>query len=220
MNIRYPAVIFDLDGTLADTLKDLADATNWGLAKLGQPQHRLDNYRYLVGTGRTELCRKALPENRQDLVEQLIVLMTDYYAKHCFDTTLPYPGIEDLLNNLSAQNIKLAVLSNKPQNFVELTLERLFGRFRFSAVVGDCDDKPRKPDPTGALSIAKALKLPPQQIAYVGDTSTDMQTANRAKMFAIGVSWGFRERQELIDHGANVIVDTPDALYRVLTGLQ
>lgn len=217
---RFAAVIFDLDGTLADTLQDLADATNWGLTQLKQPPHPVASYKLLVGAGRTELCRRALAADRQDLVPELATLMSDYYGKHCFDFTRPYPGIPDLLDRLAVRGIQLAILSNKPQNFVELTMDTLFRGRTFAAVVGDVDGMPRKPDPAGALRIAQALRIPPADIAYVGDTSIDMETANRAGMYAIGVSWGFRERDELIGSGARVVVDTAEDLYREINGSQ
>ncbi len=214
-HLKYPAVIFDLDGTLADTLKDLANATNWALAQFNLPPHPLESYRYLVGEGRTQLCRKALPTDRQDLTDELARLMTEYYGKHCFDYTRPYPGIPNLLRKLTAGKVKLTVLSNKPQNFVELTMEKLFGEFHFEIILGDKPDLPRKPDPAGAILIAERLGFPPEKIAYVGDTSIDMQTANRAGMPAVGVTWGFRDRQELTEHGAKFIVDTPEELYKI-----
>jgi phosphoglycolate phosphatase len=213
--LKYPAVIFDLDGTLADTLKDLADATNWALAQFNLPPHPLESYRYLVGEGRTQLCRKALPPDRQDLTDEIARLMTEYYGKHCFDYTRPYPGIVAMLTKLSALGVKLTVLSNKPQNFVELTMKKLFGEFHFEVVLGDKPDLPRKPDPAGAILIAQQLELAPEKIAYVGDTSTDMQTATRAGMPAVGVSWGFRDRKELLEHGAKIIVDTPEELFKI-----
>jgi phosphoglycolate phosphatase len=213
--VKYPAVIFDLDGTLADTLKDLADATNWALAQFNLPPHPLESYRYLVGEGRTQLCRKALPQDRQDLTDELARLMTEYYSQHCFDYSRPYPGIPELLERLTARGVRLTVLSNKPQPFVELTMKKLFGEFHFDIVMGDTPDMPRKPDPSGAILIAQRLGLSPEKIAYVGDTSIDMQTANRAGMPAVGVTWGFRDRQELAEYGAKFIVDSPDELDRL-----
>jgi phosphoglycolate phosphatase len=217
-NSNYIAAIFDLDGTLADTLQDLADATNWALEQLDQPTHPLEKYRYMVGSGRTELMSRALPAEREDLLDESIRLMSEYYGRHCFDTTKLYPGIVELLRKLQADGLKVAVLSNKPHEFVVQTLERLFPDFKFDAQYGDREDVPRKPDPTGVLRIAKEFDIEPKDIAYVGDTSIDMDTANGAGMFAIGVSWGFRDRQELIDHGAKVIVDTAEELYRAITG--
>ncbi len=215
---RFSAVIFDLDGTLADTLQDLADATNWGLVQLNQPVHPLQNYRYLVGAGRRELCRLALREENRNLIDQLENLMTDYYAKHCFDATRPYAGIAEMLEKLSKQGVRLTVLTNKPQDFAELTIKTLFGDFQFDMVLGDTPELPRKPDPAGAKFIAEKLGLSREQIAYVGDTSIDMQTANRAGMYAIGVTWGFRDRQELEEHGARSIIDCPDELLPLIIG--
>jgi phosphoglycolate phosphatase len=216
--MKFDAAIFDLDGTLADTLEDLADATNWGLKKLGLPTHPVVDYRYFVGSGRTELCRRVLPKDKSDLLEKTIEYMSEYYQKHCFDKTKVYPGVAEMLKKLSAKGIKLAVLSNKPHDFVLLTMKKLFAGFNFDLLFGDRDGIPRKPDPAGAIEIAKELKISPARIAYVGDTSIDMQTANRAGMYAIGVSWGFRDRPELIESGSKIIVDTADELYNVIAG--
>jgi phosphoglycolate phosphatase len=216
--LKHAAVIFDLDGTLADTLKDLADATNWALEQLHQPIHPLEKYRYFVGSGRTELCNRALPADRQDLLEDCCRLMSEYYGKHCFDYTQLYPGITELVKKLRLAGLKVAVLSNKPHEFVVQTINLLFPDFHFDLLYGDRPNVPRKPDPAGALAIAKEFSLPPERIAYVGDTSIDMDTANRAGMFAIGVSWGFREREELMEHHARVIVDTMDELYHSIAG--
>jgi len=216
--MRFPAVIFDLDGTLADTLQDLAEATNWGLAQLGLPNHPTDDYRYMVGMGRTELCRRALPDDQQEHTDRLCSMMTEYYSEHCFDHTRLYPGTDELLSKLKTNGVKLAVLSNKPQNFVDLTVNRLIGTERFDLVLGESETTGRKPDPRGALMIATKLSVPAEEFAYVGDTSIDMETAVRAKMLPIGVTWGFRDRAELEEAGARIIVDGPDELYRVLTG--
>jgi phosphoglycolate phosphatase len=216
--MKYDAAIFDLDGTLADSLDDLADATNWGLVQLGMPMHHVTDYRYLVGEGRTELCRRALPADRQDLLEKLISLMSQRYEKHCFDKTRLYPGIAPMLRKLADLGIKLAVLSNKPHEFVILTMAKLFPDFKFDMLAGDRDGVPRKPDPTGAIEISNGFGIPPTRIAYVGDTKVDMETANRAGMFAIGVSWGFRDRDELIESGSKIIVDTADELFQVIAG--
>lgn len=214
--MSYSAAIFDLDGTLSDSLRDLAEATNWGLRELGMPVHPVADYRLMVGDGRTMLCRRALPEGREDLMQRLCALMTGYYREHCFDHTRPYPGIERMLATLRGVGMKLAVLSNKPQRFVDLTIETLFSAITFDAAVGDDGVLPLKPDPTGALQVAGALGVRAEQAAYVGDTSIDMKTANAAGMTAIGVTWGFRDRQELEESGAQVIVDGVDRLQSVL----
>jgi phosphoglycolate phosphatase len=215
---KHAAVIFDLDGTLADTLQDLADATNYALEKLHLPAHPLDKFRYFVGSGRTELCRRALPADRSDLMDDCSRFFSEYYTDHCFDYTKPYPGVAEVLKKLRQSGVKIAVLSNKPHEFVLQTLNMLFPDFHFDLLYGDRPEVPRKPDPAGALLIAKEFGVSSDRIAYVGDTSIDMDTANRAGMFAIGVSWGFRDRQELLDHHARIIVDTMDELYHSIVG--
>lgn len=212
----FPAAIFDLDGTLVDSLRDLAEATNWGLDQLGLPKHAVDSYKYMVGMGRRVLCERAVPADRQELVDQVSSLMTEHYGEHCFDYSRPYAGILPMLTRLQEREVKLAVLSNKPQNFVDLTVGRLLPGIAFEALVGENDQVGRKPDPRGALMIAERMGLPAEVIAYVGDTSIDMETAKRAGMFALGVTWGFRDRAELEGAGARQIVDTPEQLYQAL----
>jgi len=214
--MAFSAVVFDLDGTLADTLRDLADSVNDGLTKLSQPTWPVEAYRLMVGEGRRTLCQRALSADRQDLVDELETLMTAYYADHCFDFTAPYRGIMPMLQTLEQTKVRLAVLSNKPDPFVQLTIQKLFPTTPFEVVLGEHDDLPRKPDPAGAIEVARRMKLSPGDVAYVGDTWIDMQTANGAGMFAIGVTWGFRDRDELQRSGAKVIVDTTDELLRIL----
>lgn len=216
--MRFPAVIFDLDGTLIDSLRDLAEATNWGLKQLGLPTHPVEAYRYMVGMGRHELCRRAAGNENEERVDRLSTLMTRHYSEHCLDHSRPYEGIVDMLKELQGVGLKMGILSNKPQNFVDLTVRTLLGQFVFDAVIGDRDGLERKPDPQGALLIAETFGLPPASVAYVGDTSIDMDTANRAGMVALGVTWGFRTRAELEEANAHQIAETPDELYRILAG--
>ena len=163
--MKFDAVIFDLDGTLADTLDDLAEATNVGLEQLGLPPVPVEKIKYMVGMGRTELCRRALPADHQHLVNRLAELLSAYYAEHWHDQTVLYPGIEDLLRRLAESGLPLAVLSNKPQDFVEVMVARMMGFVRFAVVQGDRPDVPRKPDPAGALAIAQTLAVPVERIA-------------------------------------------------------
>ncbi len=211
--LQYQAVIFDLDGTLADTIQDLADATNWGLRQLGFPEYPAEDYKLMVGEGRLELCRRALPKDAVGSAERLAELMTEYYSQHYLDNTKLYPGIEELLHKLNETPVKLAVLSNKPHKFVELTVSKLCSGIDFDIVWGEHNGIARKPDPSGALEIAKRLTVPPARILYAGDTSIDMITAKKAGMFAVGVTWGFRSREELTESGADVIVDRPEQIY-------
>jgi phosphoglycolate phosphatase len=213
-NIR--AVLFDLDGTLADTLADLANATNWALTQLGCPTHSIDSYRYRVGRGARELCSQALPTDRQELVDEAVRLMREHYDAHCFDLTMLYPGIPELLSALAERGYKLAVLSNKPDDFTKRVIAHYFQPSPFTVVRGQLPNVPLKPDPAAALQIAQELAIPPTQWLYLGDTNTDMQTARAAGMEAIGVLWGFRDRDELVQSGAMHIVSKPDEVLKLI----
>ena len=210
------AVLFDLDGTLADTLADLANATNWALQQVNCPTHPVDSYRYKVGDGARELCARALPTHRQDLVDRVLQLMRQHYDEHCFDLTRLYPGIADLVSALAGRQLKLAVLSNKPDEFTKRVVAYYFKPVPFSIVRGQLPSVPLKPDPTAALQIARELGVPAAHWLYLGDMNTDMQTACAAGMHPIGVLWGFRDREELIESGAENAVATPTDLLRLL----
>jgi len=210
------AVLFDLDGTLADSLADLANATNWALAQLGYPTHPLESYRYFVGDGARQLCARALPADKQNLVDDTLRLMRERYDAHCFDLTKLYTGIPELIATLAARHFRLAVLSNKPDHFTKRMITHYFDPSPFAIVRGQLPNVPLKPDPTAALQIAQELGVPPAQWLYLGDTNTDMQTARRAGMHAVGVLWGFRDREELIETGAEHIVARPEELLDLL----
>jgi len=205
----FRAVLFDLDGTLADTLADLANATNWALSQVGCPPHPVDAYRHMVGDGARELCSRALPADRQDLVDTVLRLERQHYDEHCFDETRIYPGITELVAALSQRQLKLAVLSNKPDEFTNRMIDRYFKPSPFAVVRGQLPNVPLKPDPTAALQIANELGIPPAQWLYLGDTNTDMRTACAAGMHPVGVLWGFRDREELLQTGAGHIVAKP-----------
>jgi phosphoglycolate phosphatase len=210
------AVLFDLDGTLADTLADLANATNWALAQLGCPTHSTDSYRYRVGRGARELCAGALPADRQGLVDEAVRLMREHYDAHCFDLTTLYPGIAELTSSLAERGAKLAVLSNKPDDFTKRLIAHYFKPSPFAVVRGQLPNVPLKPDPTAALKIARELAIAPTQWLYLGDTDTDMQTARAAGMEPVGVLWGFRERDELVQSGATHVVSRPDEVLELI----
>ena len=213
-NVR--AVLFDLDGTLANTLVDLANATNWALAQLGCPTHLLDTYRYKVGDGARELCARALPADKQHLVEDAVRLMRARYDKHCFELTQLYDGIPELVSTLAGRRIKLAVLSNKPDDFTKRMVKHYFKPSPFDAVRGQLPNVPLKPDPTAALQIAAELGVPPAQWLYLGDTNTDMRAAHAAGMLPVGVLWGFRDREELLESGAKHLVAKPEDVLRLI----
>ena len=210
------AVLFDLDGTLADSLADLANATNWALAQLGCPTHPAASYRYFVGDGARELCARALSANKQNLVDETLRLMRERYDAHCFDLTKLYPGIPELISALVKRRYRLAVLSNKPDVFTKRMIGHYFNPSPFAVVRGQLPNVPLKPDPTAALQIAQELGVPPAQWLYLGDTNTDMRTALAAGMHPVGVLWGFRDREELAASGAEHIVAKPEEVLALL----
>ncbi len=210
------AVIFDLDGTLADTLDDLTDAYNYGLKELHLPGHTKEQYKMMVGTGSRELSRKALPPDRTDLIDKLLELSLSRYNDHYLDKTAAYPGITELLDQLTQRNIRLAVLSNKPDSFTRRIVQELFGPERFEIIRGHRDGTPTKPDPTVVLAILEQMELSCADVLYVGDSATDMATAAAANLPSVGVTWGFRDRQELQTAGAGHIIDQPAQLLDLL----
>ena len=206
------ALIFDLDGTLADTLRDIMDAMNHALAERGLPVHDADAYRQFVGEGASQLVRNALPPGHESRVPELLAAYRAFYLEHLIVHTQPYPGIRELLAELQAQRLPLAVLSNKPHELTIRIVAELFPDVPFVGVLGQRKDHPRKPDPSGALELCHALGHPPADVALVGDTRTDMQTARAAGMLAIGVRWGFRDPPELLEHGAHHLIEKPTDL--------
>lgn len=216
MKIKFQAAVFDLDGTLADSLADLANATNAALAQLNCPTHPLEDFRYLVGDGARILCQRALPRDKQNLVDETLALMRKHYDAHCFDETKLYPGILELVSALHKHGCKLAVLSNKPDEFTKRMVDRYFKPNPFLITRGALAHVPLKPDPTAAVDIARELGVPVGQCLYLGDTNTDMKTAVSAGMFPIGVLWGFRDREELLDSGAKAIVGKPAEILDLL----
>jgi phosphoglycolate phosphatase len=211
------ALIFDLDGTLADTLRDIMDAMNHALAQRGLPAHGPDAYRQFVGEGASQLVRNALPPGREALVPELLAAYRAHYLAHLIVHTQPYPGISELLSELQARGRPLAVLSNKPHELTTRIVTALFPAVRFVGVLGQRPDHPLKPDPAGALELCSALGHAPGDVALVGDTRTDMQTARAAGMIAIGVRWGFRDARELSEHGAHHVVAEPHELLALLS---
>ena len=209
--MRFAAAVFDLDGTLLDTLADLADSTNAALAAAGHPPHPIDAYRYFIGNGIENLVRCALPATARDdaSVARAKAAMEAEYSRRWQAKTQPYTGVPELLDALSERQMPMAILSNKPQAFTRLTVDALLPRWSFHPVCGAQPDVPRKPDPAAALYIAAALGHSPEECLYLGDTDTDMQTATRAGMYALGATWGFRSGDELRQSGARDLLDAP-----------
>jgi phosphoglycolate phosphatase len=211
--LRVPkACIFDLDGTLVDSLPDIAEALNECLELLGLEQRPIEQYRYLVGEGVPTLCRRALGETHPHLVARLTELARPRYGARPLRYTRPYPGVPQLIERLRARNIKLAVLSNKPH---DLTI-RVVGAFwpddEFECIQGYVDEAQRKPDPFYVLRLCEQLAVSPGETWLIGDTPTDVATAARAGAVCVGVTWGFRTRADLDAAGARYIVDHPEEI--------
>ncbi len=209
------AVIFDLDGTLADTLDDIANAMNHVLVELGFPTATADEHRAGVGWGVRHLVKHALPGSDEALVDEATARFRRYYTDHLIVDTRPYPGIAELLDRLQGR-YTLAVLSNKPQAMTAAMIEEVFARWQFADVVGAREGVPRKPDPTSALALAQRLDVSPRDCVFVGDTDVDIQTATAAGMTPVGVGWGFRDGAELVAAGASALLSEPLQLLEVL----
>ena len=209
--MTYQAVLFDLDGTLLDTAEDLADAMNAALGQLGCPPRSLAECKRFVGDGLRMFASRSLPEDRRDdeTLTRCCQVFRDAYARCWNVKTRPYAGVADLLDALAERGVPLTVLSNKPDEFTRMMVERMLAGWQFAAVRGVRDDGVRKPDPAGALEIAARLAIPPQAFLYLGDSDTDMETARAAGMFAVGATWGFRPACELAAHGAGALIDHP-----------
>lgn len=210
------AIIFDLDGTLINSLDDIAAAANHALATLGQPTHTVEEYRYKVGYGADVLFQKALPADAQHLVPGALVRFKAYYAEHMDDHTRLYDGVGDMLDALQRRGIPLAVLSNKPHAATVAIVKKMLGRWQFAAVAGHRENVPKKPAPEPALALAAELQVEPRRVYFVGDAEPDMQTAAAAGMNAVGALWGFRSREELIHHGAKHLIAHPLELLDVI----
>ena len=210
----YQAYIFDLDGTLLDTLESLANCYNRTLSKYGYPIHDVDAYRYFIGDGAEKCMKRCLPASSDtpEIVKQLLTAQREDYQQTWQELAAPYPGIVELLRSLVDRQVRFAVLSNKDQAFTESCVHHFLPDFKFDHVVGFSDTTPHKPDPAGAKKIASDWGIAPEQIAFVGDTSMDMETAVGSGMAAVGVLWGFRTKQELQDAGARHIVDSPEKI--------
>ncbi len=217
MHIR--AVLFDLDGTLLNTLADIAAAVNHALRETGQPPHPVDAYTAMVGSGLRETVRRALPADTAedtDLLDRCVALMSRAYRAEPARRTVPYQGIPELLEELAERSIPAGVLSNKSDELVRTIVSGTLPEVRFAVVRGLADDAPAKPDPTSALRAAEALRAEPSEILLVGDSEIDMQTARNAGMVPVGVAWGFRAVEDLRSAGARHIVMQPGEIVRIL----
>ncbi|MFO0910469.1 MAG: HAD family hydrolase [Isosphaeraceae bacterium] len=214
----FRAVVFDLDGTLLNTLDDIAAAANTVLAETGFPTHPVESYREFIGRGVSILFQRALPETARD-AETIVRCVNGFqvaYGVLWNHLTRPYDGIPALLDELTARATILTLLSNKPDDFTQQCARQYLAAWPFRVVIGASDRIPRKPDPTGVFELAAQVGLPPREFVYVGDSAVDMETATRAGMYPVGVSWGFRPVSELRQAGARAIIETPNQLLDLL----
>ncbi len=204
-------VIFDLDGTLLDTIADLATAVNFALRVYGHPEHEVDEYRYFVGDGIRKLVERALPVEARTTghIDEVLGYFRQYYMRHCEDLTAPYTGIVELLKELQSRGVMLAVASNKFQVGTESLVKRYFPDINFVAVLGQREGVPVKPNPQIVFDIMRVANVAPHEVLYVGDSGVDMQTAVSAGVTAVGVLWGFRTADELLQNGAGSLASIP-----------
>ena len=213
--MRFKAAVFDLDGTLLNTLEDIADSINIMLSLHQFPRHSYETYKYLVGDGLTELVARALPEEERtpEMIKSCVAEAFKEYQQHWNIKTKLYKGIPELLCGLRNKGLNLTIVSNKPDELTQKTVKHYLSDFPFKIVIGESPKFPKKPDPESTLYIAKALNLHPSECVYFGDTSIDMKTARTAGMFAVGVLWGFRKARELAEYGANLLIYTPSDFF-------
>ena len=214
----FQAIIFDLDGTLLDTLSDIGDSVNLMLAEYGFSGHTPDDYRRFIGNGIQMLVTRALPiEGRsEELVTACVHRARELYWENWNRKTRPYDGITDLLDQLKAKGLPLAVLSNKPHDFTVRYVNAYFDQWDFKVVMGQNDHFPVKPDPASALEIARQIDLAPDSFIFVGDSAVDMKTAVAAGMHAVGAAWGFRGPKELRENGCQTLAENPADILRLL----
>lgn len=207
----FQAILFDLDGTLLDTLGDLSDTANLVLAKNGFPIHNPDAYRFFVGEGVAMLFNRALPENMRngDIVRICVHAFHEEYSRRWNIKTKPYIGVKEMLDALTMYGIKMAILSNKPDNFTKQCVAEFLSGWTFDMILGQHNLLPLKPDPSGAKEIARCLNILPSNFIYLGDTAVDMKTAVSAGMFPVGALWGFRTEKELLENGAKILIKKP-----------
>ena len=214
--MKYETVIFDFDGTLLYTVRDLADAVNYAIAKHGHPTHSVKAIERMVGNGVNMLVARALPRGFDTPdYEEIMTDFRGFYAAHCLDNTHPYDGVTELLAQLKAEGRHLAIVTNKYQAAAEELRKRFFAS-SVDLIVGDFEGRRRKPEPDGVLMALEALRADKRGAVYVGDTEVDMQTAGNAGLDCICVSWGYRTRRELVELGAAAIADSTRELLSML----
>ena len=215
--MKYKSVIFDLDGTLVNSIEDLSDAMNTVLKNQGFPTHTYQAYKIMIGSGIKNLVGKALPATHanENTINASFEMMMEIYSSNCINKTKPYDGIIELLDYLKAKEIPLNVLSNKSDVLTKKITEAIFPNY-FQTVLGLTSEETKKPNPVQAIAISEKLGIPSDKCIFIGDTDVDIQTAKNANMFAVGVLWGFREKEELLSNGAQFLLSKPMDLIEIL----
>lgn len=210
--------IFDLDGTLLNTIEDLGRAANHALATKGLPIHNMASYPFLVGNGVRNLLLRALPDtyHTESAIDEVLAIFKEYYNEHNCDYTTPYDGIRELLQNLSDMGVKIAVASNKYQQATEKIVRHYFPDIEFISINGQQEGIPVKPDPSIVFDILLKAETTKDETVFIGDSGVDMETARRACVDSIGVTWGFRSEKELTEHFADKIVHKPSEIFEIV----
>lgn len=216
--MMFKCVFFDMDGTILNTLHDLSEALNSVLKIKNMPIRNIEEYKYIFGDGIYEAVRKALPRQNNDeiIINECVELMKVEYSKRWTKKTKPYDGINQLLEYLKNNNYKIVILTNKPHEAANHITKAIFKNFKFDGIYGATNEYPKKPDPTLALEIVENLNIEPCDCIFVGDTDVDMKTAKNANMYPVGVTWGFRDKKELVENGAKMIIDHPLELIKLI----
>ena len=214
---QYKGVIFDLDGTVLNTIQDLSDSVNEVLIHYGHPVHSFEEYKLKIGQGFRNLLEVSFPKDCWDdrLIDEALALFLQVYDRKYMDKTAPYDGIPELLKELDKKQIKLAVNSNKRTDYTNQLIKKNFPEIPFVDIIGERSGLPKKPDPHAALEIAENMKLSPREILYVGDSKTDILTGKNAQMDTAGVAWGFRGSKELKENGATYIVERAEDILKL-----
>ena len=214
------AVLFDLDGTLVNSLCDLACSTNYALKKFGFVTHETECFKYFVGDGMPKLIERALPEDKREekYIKEVLSVFMEHYKEHYCDQTKAYEGICEAVDAVLSMGLKIAVVSNKIQNMAETVTNKIFG-CRFSVICGKREGYPAKPDPTLTLEVINEMGVKPSECLFIGDSGMDMAVAKNANCVSLGVLWGFRSEDELIDNGADFIIKEPSEITRIIEEL-
>lgn len=218
---KIKAVLFDLDGTLLNTIDDLGDAANYMLTQFGYPTHDIESYKYRVGNGMRKLMERSLPDgkNSEDEIDRAMEIFMPYYNRHSLDKTRPYEGMHELIETLRKSGIKTAVVTNKAEQSAVGIIKRFYDGC-FDVVIGQRDNMPTKPDPAGAHLAMSELGVTPDECIFMGDSGVDILTAKNSGAYPVGVLWGFRKKDELVENGANIVISTPSELLKVIEEIE